>query len=104
MANIKSAIKRIQVAERNRVRNKSYKSAIKTLTKKYVTAVEHYSAQPSDEARQVVLDSMSVAYSKIDKAVKKGVLHRSNGSRKKANLARLFRNKVDTFSAPEVSS
>lgn len=104
MANIKSAIKRIQVAERNRLRNKSYKSAIKTLTKKYVTAVEQYSAQPSDETRQVVLDSMSVAYSKIDKAVKKGVLHRSNGSRKKANLAHLFRSKVDTFSVSEVSS
>jgi small subunit ribosomal protein S20 len=104
VANIKSAINRIQVAERNRLRNKSYKSAIKTLTKKYVTAVEHYSAQPSDETRQLVLDSMSVAYSKIDKAVKKGVLHRSNGSRKKANLARLFRSKVDTFSVSEASS
>jgi small subunit ribosomal protein S20 len=101
VANIKSAIKRIQVAERNRLRNKSYKSAIKTLTKKYVAAVEEYTAQPSDEARQVVMDSMSVTYSKIDKAVKKGVLHRSNGSRKKANLARLFRSKVDTFVAPE---
>lgn len=104
MANIKSAIKRIQVAERNRLRNKSYKSAIKTLTKKYLSAVEEYAAQPSDEARQVVLTSMSVTYSKIDKAVKKGVLHRSNGSRKKANLARLFRSKVDTFSGAEASN
>jgi small subunit ribosomal protein S20 len=99
VANIKSAIKRIQIAERNRLRNKSYKSAIKTLTKKYLTAVEHYAAKPSDEARTAVLESMSAAYSKIDKAVKKGVLHRSNGARKKANLAHLFHRKVDVFSA-----
>ena len=103
MANIKSAIKRIQVAERNRLRNKSYKSAIKTLTKKYAVAVEKYAAAPSDETKDVVQQSMSAAYSKIDKAVKRGVLHRSNGNRKKANIARLFRKRVDPF-APEVST
>lgn len=102
VANIKSAIKRIQVAERNRLRNKSYKSAIKTLTKKYVAAVEKYAVAPSDEAKEVVQQSMSAAYSKIDKAVKTGVLHRSNGARKKANIARVFRKKVDPFT-PEVS-
>jgi small subunit ribosomal protein S20 len=102
VANIKSAIKRIQIAERNRLRNKSYKSALKTLTKKYVAAVERYAVTPSDETKEVVQQSMSAAYSKIDKAVKTGVLHRSNGARKKANIARLFRKKVDPFT-PEVS-
>ena len=31
---------------------------------------------------------MSAAYSKIDKAVKRQVLHRNNGARKKARLAK----------------
>ncbi|MGL5510805.1 MAG: 30S ribosomal protein S20, partial [Microcoleaceae cyanobacterium] len=38
MANIKSAAKRAEIAERNRLRNKSYKSAVKTLMKKYFDA------------------------------------------------------------------
>ena len=34
VANNKSAKKRIQIAERNRLINKSYKSTVRTLTKK----------------------------------------------------------------------
>jgi small subunit ribosomal protein S20 len=88
MANIKSAIKRIKIAERNRLRNKSYKSAVKTLMKKYHSAVESYAANPTPEALASVKEAMSAAYSKIDKAVKRNVLHQNNGARKKASLAK----------------
>lgn len=88
MANIKSAEKRILVAERNRLRNKSYKSAIKTLTKNYFDAVRTYTNSPSSEQMTMVQSSLSSAYSKIDKAVKRGVLHRNTGARRKARLAR----------------
>lgn len=91
MANIKSAQKRIQIAERNRLRNKSYKSAIKTLMKKTFQAVEAYQSQPSDETLDVVQKNMATAYSKIDKAVKCQVLHPNNGARKKARLARALK-------------
>ena len=91
MANIKSAMKRIQVAERNRLRNKSYKSAVKTLTKRYMTALDEYTSDPSDDKRQAVSDRMSAAYSKIDKAVKRGVLHRNAGARRKAKLAKALK-------------
>lgn len=91
MPNIKSAIKRVQITERNRLRNKSYRSAMRTLVKRYFTAVEAYKAEPSPEAKQEVQASMSMAYSKIDKAVKKGVIHTNNGSRKKAQLAKAFK-------------
>lgn len=87
MANIKSAIKRISIAERNRLRNKSYKSAVKTLMKKYLAAVDEYKANPSAETEEAVNQALSAAYSKIDKAVKRRVLHRNNGARKKARLA-----------------
>jgi small subunit ribosomal protein S20 len=88
VANTKSAIKRIQIAERNRLRNKAYKSAVKTLMKKYLKAVETYAASPSPETKEAVQEAMSAAYSKIDKAVKRQVLHRNNGARKKARLAK----------------
>ena len=88
MANSKSAIKRIAIAERNRLRNKAYKSAIKTLVKTYLGAVESYKAEPTPENMETVNKTMSAAYSKIDKAVKRNVLHRNNGARKKSRLAK----------------
>ncbi len=91
MANTKSALKRIAIAERNRLRNKSYKSAIKTLMKKTLLSVESYAANPNDEALAVVNQNLASAYSKIDKAVKKHVLHRNNGARKKARLAKALK-------------
>jgi small subunit ribosomal protein S20 len=87
VANIKSAIKRVQTAERNRLRNKAYKSAVKTLMKKYLASVETYAANPTPELKQEVQQQMAAAYSKIDKAVKRGVLHPNNGARKKSRLA-----------------
>ncbi len=86
MANSKSAIKRIDIAERNRLRNKAYKSAVRTLIKKYFYAVEQYSAEPTSENMETAKLAMSEAYSKIDKAVKCKVLHRHNGARKKSRL------------------
>lgn len=91
MPNIKSAIKRVQIAERNRLRNKSYRSAVRTLVKRYFAAVENYKSEPSAEAKQDVQTRMSAAYSKIDKAVKKGVIHSNAAARKKAQLARAFK-------------
>lgn len=94
MANTKSAIKRVQIAERNRLRNKSYKSAVKTLMKNYFAAVDTYTANNTPEAMQEVQQRMAAAYSKIDKAVKEGVLHRNNGAHKKSRLARVLKSKT----------
>lgn len=99
MANTKSAIKRVQIAERNRLRNKAYKSAVKTLMKKYFSAVETYAKNPTEETMQDVQSKMAIAYSKIDKAVKKGVFHANNGARKKSRLARTLKRQT-----PEVGS
>jgi small subunit ribosomal protein S20 len=87
VANTKSALKRAQIAERNRLRNKAYKSAVKTLIKKSLLAVEAYAANPTPELKQEVDTRISAAYSKIDRAVKRGVLHPNNGARKKSRLA-----------------
>ncbi len=87
VANTKSALKRAQIGERNRLRNKSYKSAVKTLMKKCFSAVETYAGNPTPELKQEVQLRMSDAYSQIDKAVKRGILHPNNGARKKSKLA-----------------
>jgi small subunit ribosomal protein S20 len=88
VANTKSALKRAQIAERNRLRNKAYKSAVKTLMKKYFSAVDVYAANPNSDLEKEVQVRLSAAVSKIDKAVKRGVLHPNNGARKKSRLAR----------------
>ncbi len=91
MANIKSAIKRVKIAERNRLRNKAYKSAVKTLMKKCHASIAVYRNNPSEDAKSEVNLAISAAYSKIDKAVKRRILHQNNGNRKKAKLAKAFK-------------
>lgn len=87
MANIKSAIKRIQISERNRLRNKSYRSAVKTLSKRYLTVLEEYKADPNPETLEAAQKALSETFSKIDKAVKRGVYHRNAGARRKSSLS-----------------
>jgi len=92
VANIKSSVKRAEISERNRLRNKSYKSAVKTLMKKYFEAVDNCkAAAATDDSVVNASTKMSLAFSKIDKAVKCGILHPNNGARKKARLAKAFK-------------
>ncbi len=95
MANIKSSVKRIEIAERNRLRNKAYRSAVKTFTKKYLAAASGYASSPSEEAKKAAQELMSEAYSKIDKAVKRGVYHRNTGAHKKSSLAAAYKKFVE---------
>ena len=82
MANIKSAKKRILVAEIRTARNKSIKSEVKTLTKKVEAAVA-----ANDKAAAV--EALKVATSAIESAASKGVYHKNNAARKVSRLAKL---------------
>ena len=86
MANNKSAKKRIQIAERNRLVNKSYKSIVRTLTKKTLESCEKYKKDPNEDNENLVKTSLNKAFSLIDKAVKKNVLHKNNGANKKSRI------------------
>ena len=86
MANTKSAKKRILVAERNRLVNISYKSTDRTLIKKTIINCENFTKDPNDENKNLVTRSLNEAYSLIDKAVKKNVLHKNNGANKKSRI------------------
>ena len=96
MANNKSAKKRIQIAERNRLINKSYKSTVRTLTKKTLENCEKYKKDPSADNKNLVQSSLGKAFSLIDKAVKKNVLHRNNGANKKSRINKLVKTTLTT--------
>jgi len=78
--NIKSAKKRVLVSERNRLRNKTWKSAIRTVRNHVADAVK----STSEKDAKVALNH---AYEVIDKAVAKGVLHKNAAARRKSRLA-----------------
>lgn len=81
MANHKSALKRAGQSENRRQRNRSVKSRVKTVVKQ----VREAAAENSGDTAA----NLKVAQAAIDKAVKKGVLHKRTGARKIARLARL---------------
>ena len=86
MANTKSAKKRIEIAERNRLINKSYRSTVRTLTKKTLENCEKYKKDPNDDNKNLVTTSLNKAFSVIDKAVKKNILHKNNGANRKSKI------------------
>jgi small subunit ribosomal protein S20 len=87
MANNKSAEKRIQINERNRLRNRFYKSSVRTLRKTFLKDLETYKVSKKIEDREKLQKLLSSIYSLIDKGTKKNVFHKNAAARKKAQLA-----------------
>ena len=81
MANIKSQIKRNRQNELDRIRNKSFRSRLKTLTKRVHEAVES-----GDDA--AAKDAMGAATKALDQAAAKGVIHSNKAANQKAQLAK----------------
>ena len=79
MANIKSAKKRVLVAERNAARNKAIRSRVKTFVKKVYAAVEGGNKSEAEAA-------LKAAIVELDKATTKGVYHKNTTSRKISRL------------------
>ena len=96
MANNKSAKKRIQTAERNRLINKSYKSTVRTLTKRTLENCEKYKKNPSEDNKNLIIVNLNKAYSLIDKAVKKNVIHKNNGANKKSKINNFVKSTLTT--------
>lgn len=78
MANTPSAKRRIKVSERNRLRNQSAVSAIRTAIKQVRLA-----KQKNEDATKL----LSNAFSLIDKAILKGIMHKNTGSRYKSRIS-----------------
>ena len=79
MPNIKSAIKRVKVNEKNNLSNRMIKSAMKTQINKFAAALS---------AGEVDAALLSATQAAVDKAVTKGVIHKNAANRKKARLAK----------------
>jgi small subunit ribosomal protein S20 len=82
MANIHSQKKRILRSERERLENRRYTSAIKTRFRRLLAAVQGGDTQAA-ESEHVLLQRT------IDKAVKRGALHRNAGAHKKSRAERI---------------
>lgn len=81
MANIKSQIKRNRTNEKARLRNKAYKSELKTHVRKVREAI---AAGDQESAEATLRD----ATKKLDKAVSKGVIHKNQAANRKSALAK----------------
>lgn len=80
LANIKSAMKRVKVTEKQNLRNRMVRSALKTSIRRYDEALQ---AGDQAVAEQAYLSAVRT----VDKAAAKGVIHKNAASRKKAQLA-----------------
>ena len=81
LANIKSAKKRVLIAETRTARNKAIKSEVKTAIKKVDAAV---AANDKAAANAALTDAIST----ISKAASKGVYHKNNAARKVSRLSK----------------
>lgn len=79
MPKIKSAIKRVEVTERNRRRNRMWKTFVRSARNKVEEAAK--AGKPAEATK-----ALNEAFAKIDRAVSKGVLHRNTGARRKSRL------------------
>ena len=80
MANIKSQVKRIATNERQRLRNQSVKSSLRTAVRSFREAA---AAGDKDKA-ETLLQSTS---RQLDKAASKGVIHANQAANKKSAIA-----------------
>lgn len=80
MANIKSAQKRMRQTVGRQARNKSVRSRLRTAVKK------HRATEGADKPK-----SLATTYSEIDRARKKGVIHKNAAARYKSRLAKAAR-------------
>ena len=82
MANHKSALKRARQNELSRLRNKAVKTRVKSIVKDV-----RFSAEESSNGD--VVAKLVAAQTLIDKASKKGVIHKKTAARKISRLSKL---------------
>jgi small subunit ribosomal protein S20 len=83
MANIHSQKKRILRTERERLENRRYTSAIKTHFRRLAEQQDGGDAEAAEATHRELVST-------IDKAVKRGALHKNTGARKKSRAAKLL--------------
>jgi len=87
MANNKSARKRIGINERNRLRNRYYKTSVRTLTKLFFKNLKLSETAETPESKAKLQTILNSIYSFLDKGTKKNIFHKNTAARQKARLA-----------------
>ncbi len=83
VANIRSQKKRILRAERERLENRRYTSRIKRYFRRLERAIREADRSEITQEHRILVKT-------IDKAVKRGALHRNAGARRKARAAHML--------------
>lgn len=84
MPNIRSAIKKARQDVRRTVANRVYRTRVHTLTRK---VLEQIAAKTKEGAAKALREAQSA----IDKAAKRGIIHKNTAARKIARLTRRLR-------------
>ena len=97
MPNIKSVIKDVKRSQQRRLRNQATKSQIKTYVKKARLIIADADAQP-----EAVSATVSKTVSVIDKAWKRGIIHKNAAARRKSRLMKRVAKAAQTAPAASV--
>ena len=81
----KGDIKRHQKQEKRRIRNRSVRSAVKTFVGRARTSID---TQPLEDTTE---QSVLKAIQELDRAARKGIIHRNNAARRKSRLIKRAR-------------
>jgi len=87
MANNKSAKKRIKINKRNCLRNRYYKTSVRTLTKLFLKNIKLSENNQTAESKKKLKIILNSIYSFLDKGTKKNVFHKNTAARQKTRLA-----------------
>lgn len=85
MANTKTAKENIKINRRNTIRNRHYKSSLRTAMTKSLQALD-----TGEKTEQAVRSTLRL----LDKLVTKGILKKQTVARKKSKLTKLFNAKT----------
>ena len=80
--------------KRNRMINRRYTSTIKTLSKLFLAKTKPQALSEESDKSKLKIETKNLVnkvYSIIDKAVKKGVVHKNTAARKKSRIGKIFR-------------
>ena len=86
--------KLVKQNKRNRMINRRYSSTIKSLSKLFISKVKSsvvsVEAEEKAKVKAETTNIVNKVFSIIDKAVKKGVIHKNTAARKKSKIGKML--------------
>ncbi len=77
-----SVLKRVRQSRKANIRNKNYKSLVKTVTKKVF----------EEDKKEEAIKKANEAFSKIDKVAAKGIIHKRKAANQKSRISKHLSN------------